>query len=100
MKTISELRKIMQKNSYKNVYGTPTTEYHFENIGAWIEKRGSKLTYDKSKPYSVRYRGLGKNFKTLSECLEYISMERYINESELVKRACKNSSFHYNVNAI
>jgi hypothetical protein len=90
----------MTKHTYENIYGTPTIEYHFESTGAWIEKRGSKMAYIKNKPYSVRYGNLGKNFKTLNECLEYILTGDYVFENEMVKKASKDISFHYDVNPI
>lgn len=88
----SDLRKIMSKQQYSNVFGTPTIEYHFENIDAWIEKAGSKIPHDKNKPYNVRYKRLHKNFKTLNECLDYILCNSYIYDNNILEDSLKN---HY-----
>jgi hypothetical protein len=97
LNTISDLRKVMNKQVYENVYGTPSIEYNFEDVPAWIEKLGSKMAHDKNRPYRVRYKGLGKNFKTLNECLQYILYGSYIHDSEMLENSIKNH-FSYNPN--
>jgi len=99
MNSISELRKIMTMNEYSKVYGTPDKEYSFEGLPVMIIKAGSKMCCNKSKPYTVKYKRLGKYFKTLVECLEYILSENYIYDNEMVVRASKDMNFHYNCNA-
>lgn len=80
MKTISDLKKVMIREKYENVYGSPTIEYYFKDIDAWIERLGNKIIVDRKNPYNVRYKTFSKNFKTLDECLKYILCKKYITD--------------------
>jgi len=99
MNSVSNLRKIMTMNEYANVFGTPSKEYVFKGLPVRVVKAGNKMVMDKNKPYTVHYKRMGKNFKTFAECLEYISSERYIFDNEMVEKASKDPSFHYNLYA-
>ena len=98
IKTISALRKIMTMKEYSNFNGTPNKEYEFEELPVRIVRSGSQRAFEKGKPYTVHHKRIGKNFKTLVECLEYILSERYIYDSKMNERCIRDSSFHYNVN--
>jgi len=84
---------------YNNSYGTPNKEYDFEELPVRIVKSGSQMAFEKGKPYTVHHKRMGKNFKTLVECLEYILSKRYIYDNEMNERCVKNSSFHYSCNS-
>lgn len=81
--TVKELKNIMTKTQYENAYGTITKEYYFKDASLpWIQKQGQGMNLNRENPYSLSYQGWEINFKTLKDCLNFISNNKHI---ELLK---------------
>lgn len=78
IRTTADLKRIMTRKSYKDVFGKLITEYTFDGLDVKIEMSERRRMQDKSKTYKITSKNGKKYFASYADSIEYILSRKHI----------------------